>query len=334
MDSRTQRKMETVKLMRPIFKAMLFVFLLTNSSEQIAAQELGHYIPGAWDIRSFISPPPGYYLTLYNYFYTSHDIKNQNGHAIQSINIRDAQIALDINVHNAFVAPLFIWAPKTKLMGADFAFMLLQPVANPSLQSSLQILNTGLSINQSSWGIADSYVRPLWFTWRWPIVDLSASYAFYAPTGRYRNLSRNNTGLGFWTHEFQCAGTWFPDKKHLLSVTLAGTYDFNQRKTDIDIRPGNYFSLNWGISQLFSIREKNSLEIGIPGYDQWQITNDSGAAVKGNPSIHDKVHAVGLQVGYTLAALNLVVTGKCLQEFRARSRFQGRVYTLSLSTHF
>lgn len=333
MDCRIQFKVGNVSLIRWVFKAIFFVWLL-NSSGQLVAQELGHYIPGAWDIQSFISPPPGYYFSLYNYFYTSQDLKNQNGSSIQSISLKGAQIPLAINVHNYFIAPIFIWAPKTKIMGANYAFMLLQPVANPSLQSSLQVLNTGLSVNQSSWGVADSYVRPFWLTWRWPMIDFSASYAFYAPTGRYRNLSRNNTGLGFWTHEFQFAGAWFPDKKHLLSIIFAGTYDFNQRKIDVDIQPGNYFSLNWGISKLFSVRQGDSLEIGIPGYDQWQTTNDSGTAVKSNPAIHDQVHAIGLQLGYTFTALNLVITGKCLQEFNARSRFQGRVYTLSLSTQF
>lgn len=312
---------------------MIFCCLLHFSS-QVSSQELGHYIPGVWDIRNFISPPPGYYFALYNYFYNSQDLKNQNGNSIQSATIKGVSVPLAINVQNYLVAPTFIWAPKRKIMGANYALIVLQPLANPSLQASLQILSTGLSANQSSWGLSDSYARPLWLTWRWPTFDFSASYAFYAPTGRYHNRNRNNVGLGFWTHEFQLAGAWSPDEEHLLSIILAATYDLNQQKTDVNIRPGNYFSLNWGISKLFPIGQQGILELGIPGYDQWQTTNDSGTAALLNPTIRPHVHAAGLQLGYTIIPLNLVITGKFFQEFKAKARFQGRVYTLSFSLKF
>ncbi len=315
-----------------ILKWMIFWTLL-NASVHVLAQEMGHYAPGAWDIRSFITPSPGLYFAVYNYLYTSNDLKNQYGNSIQSTIVNGVPVQLNVDINTYSMAPTLLWAPKRKILAANYAFMLFQPIANPSLQSSFQIVNTGFSAHQSTWGLGDPYVRPIWLTWRWPAFNFSASYGVYAPTGKYHNRSRSNIGLGFWTHELQGIGAWYPDAKHSLAVVLAATYDVNQRKIDVNIRPGNYFSLNWGISQLFPVGRQGILEVGIPGYDQWQITDDSGTALIGNSSVN-QVHAAGLELGYTIIPLNLVITGKCLQEFKAKTRFQGRVYTLSFSIQF
>ena len=101
----------------------------------------------------------------------------------------------------------------------------------------------------------------------------------------------------------------------------------------MDIKPGNYFSLNWGISKYITL-DQGILEIGIPGYDQWQVSHDSGSALLANVTATDQVHAVGAQLGYTVSPWSLTMTGKFMQEFNAKARFQGRVYTLSISYQF
>lgn len=297
------------------------------------AGELGHFIPGSWDIRSFIPPPPGIYFTLYNYLYSSNDLKDRNGNSIQSAVIKGVPSQLDIDVNTFFTAPTVLWSSNKKLFGAQYALMAIQPIANPSLQAFLQIQNTGIAANQSSWGFGDLYLRPIWLTWHWPNLDLSASYALYAPSGRYAHFDRNNIGLGFWTNELQLASGFYFDKQHSLAFLLTATYDSNQRKTDVDIKPGNYVSLNWGISKYITL-DHGVLEIGIPGYDQWQVNHDSGSALLANLAATDQVHAAGAQLGYTVSPWNLTMTGKFMQEYNAKARFLGNVITLSITYKF
>ncbi len=310
-----------------------FILLFYGFVSCVRAGELGHFIPSSWDIRSFISPPPGIYFTLYNYLYSSNDLKDRNGNSIQSAVINGVPTQLNIDVNTFFTAPTFLWSSNKKLFGANYALLVIQPIANPSLQAFLQIQNTGIAANQSSWGFGDLYLRPIWLTWHWPNLDLSASYALYAPSGRYARFDRNNIGLGFWTNELQLASGFYFDKQHSLAFLLTATYDINQRKTDVDIKPGNYFSLNWGISKYITL-DQGILEIGIPGYDQWQVSHDSGSALLANLAATDQVHAAGAQLGYTVSPWNLTMTGKFMQEFNAKARFQGRVYTLSISYQF
>ncbi|MCH9636335.1 MAG: transporter [Candidatus Rickettsiella isopodorum] len=308
------------------------IILFYGFVSYVQAGEIGHYIPGSWDIRSFIPPPQGIYFTLYNYLYTSNDLKDRNGNSIQSVLIKGVPIQLDIGVNTFFTAPTFLWSSKKKLFGAKYALMVIQPIANPSLQAFLQIQNTGIAANQSSWGWGDVYLRPIWLTWQWPYVDVSASYAVYAPSGRYARFDRNNIGLGFWTNELQLASGFYFDKHHSLAFLLTATYDINQRKTDVDIKPGDYFSLNWGISKYIPF-DHGTLEIGIPGYDQWQVRQDSGSTLLTNVTTNE-VHAAGAELGYRYSPWNLTVTGKFMQEFNAKARFQGRIYTLSVTYKF
>lgn len=323
-------KRTKLKRTKNYFSCIILFFCVVSS---IQAGEIGHYIPGSWDIRSFIPPPQGIYFTLYNYLYTSNDLKDRNGNSIQSAVIKGVPTQLDIDVNTFFTAPTFLWSSNKKIFGAQYALMAIQPIANPSLQAFLQIQNTGIATNQSSWGLGDIYVRPLWLTWHWPYIDLSGSYALYAPSGRYARYDRNNIGLGFWTNELQLASGFYFDKQHSLAFLLTATYDINQRKTDVDIKPGNYFSLNWGISKYINL-DHGVLEVGIPGYDQWQISHDSGSALLTNLAANNQVHAAGAELGYTYNPWNLTMAGKFMQEFSAKTRFQGRIYTLSLTYKF
>ena len=40
--------------------------------------------------------------------------------------------------------------------------------------------------------------------------NLTTAYSFAAPTGRYELGADDNIGLGFWTHQFQGFGYYFP----------------------------------------------------------------------------------------------------------------------------
>ena len=91
----------------------------------------------------------------------------------------------------------------------------------------------------------------------------------------------DNIGLGFWTHQLQAAGAWYPFENRGTAVTLAGTYEIHHEMEDRDLTPGERFTLNWGVSQYLPLTKDQTwlAEIGASGYSQWQVAEDSGSDV-------------------------------------------------------
>jgi hypothetical protein len=79
-----------------------------------------------------------------------------------------------------------------------------------------------------------------------------------------------------------------------------------RRTIDADIAPGDRFSLDWGISQFLPVNKDGTIlaELGISGYSQWQVDNDSGSDVVAVLNIKDEVHGIGGQIGLVSVPLN------------------------------
>jgi hypothetical protein len=149
-----------------------------------------------------------------------------------------------------------------------------------------------------------------------------AGYGFDAPTGRFEPGASDNLGLGYWTHQFQVAGALYFLQK-ATAIVVAATYEINQEKEDVDITPGQRFSLNYGVSQYLPLGP-GLLELGILGYSQWQVTDDSGSDAT-NKDVHDQLHAVGAQIGYAVPAWN---------QYYAEDRFRGQEFSFTLGYQF
>ncbi len=67
----------------------------------VDAGEIGHFNGGVMNIRDYVMPDPGLYTAIYNYFYTTDQLNNANGDAINSIIIKPGPgpgIKLGVNV--------------------------------------------------------------------------------------------------------------------------------------------------------------------------------------------------------------------------------------------
>ncbi len=65
------------------------------------AGEIGHFNGGVMNIRDYVVPEPGFYTAIYNYFYTTDQLNNANGDAINSVIIKPGPgpgIQLGVNV--------------------------------------------------------------------------------------------------------------------------------------------------------------------------------------------------------------------------------------------
>lgn len=319
--------MSNFRLVILSFFTILIQFVAIGFSSYTIAGELGHYMPGVASIRDFVVPAPGFYYQQYNLFYTTDTYKDRNGNEVNTIGSN----SLDVNVDSFAIAPTFIWVSPWKILGATYAAYASPSILNISVQAGLSATtNHGISIDESQWGFGDLYIRPVWLGWNNPHTAFSLAYGVYAPTGDYTNGAPDNTGLGFWTHEFQAGLTVYPWVHQGTAIMLTGTYEIHHEKEGADITPGDRFSLDYGISQYVPVNKAETLllELGLSGYSQWQVNDDSGSDVSPVLNVNDEVHAVGGQLGLAYIPWNAAVTLRYLKEYNAQARFEGDLYTL------
>src|SRR5688572_15571050 len=116
----------------------VLIMLVTGPLFSNAQQEVGHFAPGVLNIRDFAMPETGFYGVVYNYFYSSDRLNDDNGNKIKSVTIKPGSgpgtvvnINVDLNVYA--LAPTFIWVSKWKLLGAKYGAYISPSFSNTSI---------------------------------------------------------------------------------------------------------------------------------------------------------------------------------------------------------
>jgi len=312
------------------------------------AGEIGHYAPGLISIRDYIMPAdPGFYSSIYNYYYHSDRLNDADGNKKDGIQLAPGapKTHVDVDADVFVTVPSLLWVSPWTILGARYGAYIAPSFANSSAGAALDsIRGDGHNPSVSSYGLGDLYVQPLWLDWSRQHWDFALGYGFYAPTGKYdveskfipgagrqRVEATDNIGLGYWTHQFQAAFAYYPFDNKGTSITTAVTYELNQGKDGFDYTPGSRISVNWGISQYLPISADNKLllELGPTGYSQWQVSDDTGHDVTSNA--RDQVHAVGAQLGLTVAPWNAAVNLHYFHELMSQDRLLGDVFGLNVA---
>ena len=330
--------------------ALLSAFALAAPA---AASEIGHFLPGIFNIRDLVVPEqPGLYAVSYQYFYSTDRLNDGDGDEIDSVHINPGPgpgVTLDVDVEvDMFAwAPVLIWSSPWKVLGARYAAYVAPSFANASINAGLsRETGAGRDADAGQFAVGDLFVQPLWLGWNRKHFDAALGYGFYAPTGKY-DVERftlpivgtvkvdepDNIGLGFWTQQLQGAATWYPFENRATAFAGAVTYEFHYEKEHFDLTPGQDVSLNWGISQYLPLgSEKLLLEVGPAGYSSWQTTEDRGSDATDDSL--DQVHAAGGQIGVTYVPWFLVANFHAFGELYSEDRFQGQVIGFSLAKKF
>ena len=335
-------------------KSVTLVALALAVAFGAQASETGHFSPGLMNIRDYFIPDPGVYGVMYNYWYMSSQLNDKNGDEMKQITIgvppQSATLDLDVDLSLYVVSPGVMWSSNWKVLGAIYGAFAVVPFANTSLGASLTTqTGTGRSVETDQFSLADMFVQPVWLGWRIPHGDISLGYGFYAPVGKYGTETvalpdpigdvtveaSDNIGLGFWTHQIQGGGAWYPWEDKRMAVAGALTWEIHGKKKDFDLTPGQNLALTWGLSQYLPLSKDKTvlLELGLTGYNSWQMTDDSGDAAL-NPSVHDGVHGVGLQVGSIYTPWKVVLNFRYLYEYAATDRFMGQSFGLNFAIGF
>jgi hypothetical protein len=249
--------------------------LIAFWSLPLNAQYLGDQQIGLAGLKAGSQPGPGFYLTIPLY-YRDRNISIYDAHGNQVLKGITADISL-------FVLPGVTVTTPFKILGATYGASFTEWISNGVVDVAAVNFH-----RTTGYGYGDIYVQPLILGWRVPHLDVTAAYAFFAPTGH------GSAGQHMWVNEIDLGGTLYPDKAKAWNVSTMMYYDFNQRKNNADITVGNTLTLAGGIGRSFL---KGAANAGVAYGAQWKITHDSGIGIP--PVVHvadGRVFGVGPEI--------------------------------------
>ena len=101
------------------------------------------------------------------------------------------------------------------------------------------------------------------------------------------------------------------------------------------MRPGDRFTVNYGVSQFLPLNKEQTIlaEVGLCGYNQWQVSDDSGSDVA-EPDVHDRVFGYGVQLGLAFVKYDAAIALRWMNQYSARDSFQGDYYGVNFVIKF
>ena len=263
-----------------------------------------HYPAGAEGIKGGSLPPPGVYFRDYNFFYTADRFKDGPP---------------DFSIFAYINAPRVIWMTNWKILGADYGMDLIVPFG----YLDWKVMGT----RDSYFGLGDIQIEPLLLSWHFKQFDLAGGYAVWAPTGDYSPSRPDLISKGFWSHMLTLGGIWYPDEEKTWALSLLNRYEICHQQEQTDTDPGQVYTLEWG----FSKNINKTVDVGVIGYYQQQVTEDSGPLAT---SKLDRKVGLGPEINVVWPKLALFTSLRYAYEFAARERPEGHLVTLTLTKRF
>lgn len=287
-----------IKLMNMFRKLDLFLFISLALPLPVLAAN-GHYVPGAEGLGAPQVPPPGVYYRGYGVYYDIDGVVDRDGKAFSGGNSGTVMA----------LANRFVWITEQKVLGADYGVEAIFPVQSASLDFD------GLGLDTSDSGMGDIFLGPLVLGWHGERWDAVAAAGIWLDTADFDATDPASVGRGHRTGMLTLGGTWHLDAERRWSLSALSRYEIKSEQDDTGITPGDSWLVEWGLGHRLS----NGLELGLVGYDAWQLEADGGAASD------DKAerHALGLEVGHFWPEIGVGLNGAAYHEYDVRAGSSG-----------
>ena len=298
----------TNKFQRSV-RLAVFLLLMFFVCSQAVAQERGQYVPGFRGLNSTEQPHPGFTYANYLYWYPTDTLKDRHGD----------EVPTDFTFNLVADLNLFMYTPEKKVLGGTYAMIAAIPITNTALTLS----RFGADVGGA--GLGDVYIEPVSLGWKLAKGGVRVAYGFVAPTGRFEQGATDNTTSDYWGHELSLGGTYNPDKMKHWQITAHTVWEIHQTKRHEDVKVGNNVTLEYGVGKTFIKNQgKQVLQLGVVGYGEFQLTNDSGSDVLPfNVGANDRTFALGAEFGVILPPQKFHFVIRVLPEFGSRSFTQG-----------
>ena len=286
---------------------------------QAQAQVRGVYPLGMSATNSGVTPESGFTYSNLFLFYSRDQLKGPEGEILSRGN---NSILMDLNT--------FVWVCKREILkGAKFSVSATLPFANNSLTSdSMGHISGGA-------GFADSFYQPFILGWNKNRTAVKLAYGFLAPTGKFNTNADDNVGSGYWTNTISSGQTIYLTKNKSTSVSAFQMFEFHGTQKGTDINPGDTLNIDYSLMQSIPLGDEISLQLGLVGYNQWQITDKNGPNITPEQAeAHYKVNALGVASNFISPRRKLSLGLKYFNEFANRSTFQGYSLQISASISF
>ncbi len=326
--------------MRKLLLIISVVFLYTSVSKaqtpHVSAYQAGAYQAGVMNVRD-LAPVPGGGLIIidYNFWNNSTSYVDRFGNDITHIELEydglKTEIDLTQQISGYTNVPVLFYASSFKLLGATYMASI-----NPSFISSGYKMNIHASLSDTTvitagntGGFGDLAIMPVGLGWSFgDKADFSLFYTLYAPTGRYETGAADNVGRGYWTHQIQLpAYFYFMEKATALFVMP--TFETNSNVKDSDVRPGNRFSIEYGVSQYIT----SWLELEILNGHNLQISDDKGDDVWWDNTaleFRDQASTVSFGLGAWPVEGQLNIRLKYAMDYGVKQRYKSNFWSFSL----
>ena len=307
--------------------SMVLALLLLACAVPSRGQFKPQWMPGQVGLNAGILPSPGFSYVNMDINYNAGTFNNPSGNAVPVT-----------GTYNVWaVENLFYYVPNMKLLDGNIGFMIM-PVtyASGSLVADLSnpaAPNLGAAAGGS--GLADLWIQPFLIGWHRKRFDFMLGDGFMVPTGRYTPGATNNVGTGYFGNHFQTGTTYYITKNRATSANLFTDWEVHGTRQGSNKTPGQAFTDEWGIGQILPIKKNFTqlLQVGLIGYDQWQITANGGQIPNplpiGPPVLpassvpYYSVHAIGLQANYILPVKNFSLFFKFEHEYKSDTHTLG-----------
>ncbi len=308
--------------------SLVLKILMLISAVSSSGQQKPQWAPGQVGMNAGILPDPGFTYANITIDYGASQFNGSNG----------KPIPVTGNYSVWAVENAFYYVPNFKFLGGNLGYMVLFPTpATGSLAGEVPIPATGapnLKLAAGGSGLADLYVQPFSVGWHLKRADLLVADALMFPTGRYVPGATNNVGLGYVGNHLQTGSTLYITKNKATSANLFTDWEAHGSRQGTDNTyktPGQAFTMEWGLGQVLPLKKDFTclLQLGVVGYDQWQITANGGQAPVG-PIIapasllpYYSVHAIGGQGTLIFPKRHLSLYVKGYHEYLASSHLLG-----------
>jgi hypothetical protein len=276
------------------------------------AQQAGHYIGGATGLENGSTAPPGFYATFLPVVERVDALKGPGGATIAKP---------DISVVANMVA--YAMTTQKKILGAEYGFDVIIPVVNTRFTANL------FNASAESGGVSDIYVAPLVLGWEKGNANYAVNYGFYAPSGYYDPSSGLNPGLGFWEQQIQAGATYSIGKPKLWNTSFLTTWEINQSKSSVDVKPGPMLTGEYSFGRRF---DKYQMNAGVAGYGYKKLSPDSGSGI--NPllaGITDRSFGIGPEWKYTNLKWRLGFDFRFEQQFGVQAKTSGKIFVVGIT---
>jgi len=239
------------------------VVLMACPAAQAAEGASSNYVPGTYgNLAVAAQPKPG-----------SFSMVNYLGYISSSMDraVLNNKASTEIDVKQAFVAPLGLYTFKTPILGgAEFSIGGWLSFPWASLDTTLHTSRGSVQSNDSNFGIGGSGLIPAYLSWKLGgYFSLAAYEAIYIPTGPYSTTNPLNLNRGYWSFDTNLAVTWFHEKWGTELSATAGVMA-NTENTHTDYHTGTEFHMEYVFNQFVT----NFLSFGLHGYYYTQLADD------------------------------------------------------------